>query len=924
MARSLDLGTVIGRYRVASQLGAGGMGEVYLARDESLDRPVALKILPPDLVRNDERVRRFVQEAKSASSLNHPHIVAIYEIGEAEIGGDPSTGAGRAERLHYIAMELVSGHTLKTLIHQEKTDLRLLVRYLAQAADGLAKAHAAGIVHRDLKPENIMVTSDGFAKVVDFGLAKLTEIAGDGSLVREPDLSPANAPTALGRATGVGVVLGTVGYMSPEQVQGKTIDHRSDIFSLGCVLYEAATRQRPFQADSDVETLHKILKDPPAPIDDLNPNVPADLRRVIRRCLAKSPDRRLQSMKDLALDLAEIDETYDTLSASTGSGTSSSALGVPAVSSRSRLLTVAALVIGLAGVGFGAWQWLQGRGAPPPAPRANLEVTTLARITDMTTAMMSADGRFLAYTINQAGRYNLIVRQMATSQDLVVMPPQESPIGVVAVAPDSSYVYFTSRSAPGSRDWLHRVPAVGGPPRRILERAYEIALSADGSRMVASVDPADRRSGETSLVLANADGTDARTLASVKDGFLYAPAWSPDGRHVAASVFRPGDSAERLTAFAVSDGSEQAIGNREWSIYSIVWAADGRSLVMSASEGLGQGNPFQLWEVSWPDGAARRITSDSNSYNRPVALSSDGQAITTALVRADRSLYSAPADHPDRATRLPGEADSRWLTALPDGRILYRTDTRGQGALWTMAPDGTRRQRITPDRLRVSVGVVAALADVVVFGTMENMAESMRWWRTDSNGSGLAEVPAFGADVSVTSLSPDGLDMYYVKRDGAAFRSLPEIWRRRVDGGDEHQVGDSRKAGPPIFSPDGRLLYRGPPEDPVAANGPPAASHSYEIADAASGRVIRTLSVPRDLTIRWWAPASDALLGVRRVDGTANIWRQPIDGTPATQLTRFGPDQFSGQFAYTADGSQLLFFRSERAPGEVLQFRNWR
>jgi hypothetical protein len=226
--------------------------------------------------------------------------------------------------------------------------------------------------------------------------------------------------------------------------------------------------------------------------------------------------------------------------------------------------------------------------------------------------------------------------------------------------------------------------------------------------------------------------------------------------------------------------------------------------------------------------------------------------------------------------------------------------------------------------LRVSVGIVAALADVVVFGTMENMAESMRWWRTDSNGSGLAEVPAFGADVSVTSLSPDGLDMYYVKRDGAAFRSLPEIWHRRVDGGDEQQVGDSRKAGPPIFSPDGRLLYREPPEDSAAATRPAASSHPYEIADAVSGRVIRTLSVPRDLTIRWWAPASDALLGVRRVDGTANIWRQPIDGSPATQLTRFGPDQFSGQFAYTADGSQLLFFRSERAPGEVLQFRNWR
>ena len=225
-----------------------------------------------------------------------------------------------AERIHFIAMELVVGHTLKTLIHQEKTDLRTLMRYLAQAADGLAKAHAAGIVHRDLKPENIMVTSDGFAKVLDFGLAKLTEKDGAAT-----DL--ASAPTELAPGTGVGMVLGTVGYMSPEQVQGRAVDHRSDIFSLGCVLDEAATRRRPFQADSDVETLHQILKDAPPPIEEINPKVPGEVRRVIRRCLAKSPEHRVQSMKDVALDLGEIDEFYETLSLSSGSGATGSARG---------------------------------------------------------------------------------------------------------------------------------------------------------------------------------------------------------------------------------------------------------------------------------------------------------------------------------------------------------------------------------------------------------------------------------------------------------------------------------------------------------------------------------------------------------------------------------------------------------------------
>ena len=311
---SLQAGSTISRYRVISPLGVGGMGEVYMARDESLERTVALKVLPADLVRNEERVRRFVTEAKSASSLSHPHIVTIHEIGHAEVRTEssPAGGAETSAPIHYIAMELVTGDTLRQLIHEKATDLRTLLRWLAQAADGIAKAHAAGIVHRDLKPDNIMVTKDGYAKVLDFGLAKLTERQEAG-----PDLT--SAPTVGGQATREGTIIGTAGYMSPEQVQGKGVDHRSDIFSFGCILYEAATRRRAFAADSDIETMHKILKDKPVPIEELNPEAPAELRRLIRRCLAKSPEQRLQSMKDLAIELNELAEEYDELSIPSGS-----------------------------------------------------------------------------------------------------------------------------------------------------------------------------------------------------------------------------------------------------------------------------------------------------------------------------------------------------------------------------------------------------------------------------------------------------------------------------------------------------------------------------------------------------------------------------------------------------------------------------
>ena len=261
MSSSLQPEDRIAHYRIVGPLGAGGMGEVYIAQDESLGRSVALKILPPHLVRNEERLRRFVTEAKTASSLNHPNIVTIYEIGQDVV---KPAGSGA---VHFIAMELVNGETLGWKIHQEKVEVKTLLGWLGQVAEGVSKAHAAGIVHRDLKPGNIMISKDGFAKVLDFGLAKLTD--------RQVGSSEGLTSAPTEGATGEGVVMGTVGYMSPEQVQGKPVDYRSDIFSIGCILYEAVTRTRPFTADTDVEIMQRILRERPTPVEELNPEAPA-------------------------------------------------------------------------------------------------------------------------------------------------------------------------------------------------------------------------------------------------------------------------------------------------------------------------------------------------------------------------------------------------------------------------------------------------------------------------------------------------------------------------------------------------------------------------------------------------------------------------------------------------------------------------
>jgi eukaryotic-like serine/threonine-protein kinase len=285
---ALQAGKTLSHYKIISPLGAGGMGEVYRALDTRLGREVAIKLLPDVFSTDKHRLRRFEQEARAAGKLNHPNIAHIYEIGES----DGTT---------FIAMEYVEGTTLREQIHREQAELRKLLRYLQHVAEGLAKAHAAGIVHRDLKPDNVIIAREGYAKILDFGLAKLTEQT-------KPPGVEAEATTALipQLLSTPGIVIGTVGYMSPEQAEGKAIDHRSDIFSFGCLLYEAATGQRAFESGSTIDTLHKIVHTPVPLVKDVNPAAPADLTRIVRRCLAKDPDERYQSIREAAIELREL------------------------------------------------------------------------------------------------------------------------------------------------------------------------------------------------------------------------------------------------------------------------------------------------------------------------------------------------------------------------------------------------------------------------------------------------------------------------------------------------------------------------------------------------------------------------------------------------------------------------------------------
>src|SRR5262245_58668976 len=444
---SLDAGAKLGRYEISSKLGEGGMSEVYLAEDTELHRKVALKVLPADVVTNNDRMRRFKQEATAAAALNHPNIAHIYEIGEHD-------------GTNFIAMEYVDGYTLRQLIHDRQTDLAKVLRWLQQVAEGLAKAHTGGIVHRDLKPDNVMIARDGYAKSLDFGLAKLVEPQTPTS-AGEKGLSEV-ATAMMPQHSLPGTVMGTVGYMSPEQAQGRIneIDHRSDIFAFGCILFEAATGQKAFTGKDTLDSLHNIVHAHTPQIKDLNPLAPDELQRIVRRCLAKDPEKRYQSIKEVAIELEELRQELKgrteldysvppamseasaigggvksavdshgrpTQRTPTAEGTHSSSSAEYIVSEIKRhklgflMVTVVGAVM-LSRLGFGLYKFLSGKRAPNPK---SIKMTRLTNNGRVGSASISPDGKYVAYSArDEAGLSSLWVRHVATTSNVQVVPPE--------------------------------------------------------------------------------------------------------------------------------------------------------------------------------------------------------------------------------------------------------------------------------------------------------------------------------------------------------------------------------------------------------------------------------------------------------------------------------------------------------------------
>jgi Tol biopolymer transport system component len=926
---SLSPGTHLDRYEIISALGSGAMGEVYLAQDRRLKRQVALKLLPAQFTRDEDRVRRFEQEAQAASALNHPNIITIHEIGQA--------GSS-----HFIATEFIAGQTLRHKLAQGKLGLPGASDVALQVASALVAAHAAGIVHRDIKPENVMVRPDGLVKVLDFGLAKLTE--------KQSTTADSEAPTTIASTeTDPGTVMGTAQYMSPEQARGQTVDARTDIFSLGLVLYEMITGRRPFEGPTPTDVIVSILTKDPTPASLYAPEVPAELDRIISKALEKDREERYQVVKELLLDVKRLKRRLQfeaELARSAGPGEQIASNGPTAIATanpqpaqttdRERVRPIASMaylvgatkrhklraVLILAGVLAPAaslmlWTSPFGQHRAPP-------LTATARIIPFTTfsgaadqPAFSPDGNQVAFTWDGGSGENLdlYVKLIGAGTPLRLTTAPAEDISP-AWSPDGRYLAFLRRSA--SENGIFIVPALGGAERKLgrtepnLSRQAwpqcRLSWSSDG-KFLAVADQESPQERHSIFLLSVEDGGKQRLTSSPESD--YFPAFSPDGKTL-AFIRSSGFSSEDIYLISMHGGNLRRLTSDERRIHSLAWTADSREIVFSSNRGGG----FSLWRVAVSGGTPERVAVTGQNAYSP-AISRQGNRLVYNLSFLDSNIWridrSSAADRQSSPTKLISSTRQDHSPQFsPDGKkIVFVSDRTGSDEIWVSESDGSHPAQLT-------------FSDGTVNGTPRWSPDGQQIV-FDARPGGNSDIYVMSADGGkpraltlepshdvIPSWSRDGRWVYFCSNRSGAFQS----WKVPADGGQAMQV--TKRGGFEAFeSIDGELLYY------TKGRGPGGV---WQIPVA--GGEERQLSELRDAGYwRYWAVQDDGIYFVAPVASARpaiKFFSFATHGVTPLGVLERDPLQGPPGLTISPDGRWLLYAQVDQSVSDLMLVEGFR